>query len=371
MNKSEAIELLKQALTEIPRLKELHHDNQEFKLWQDKVLDIIKVGLDANDESRFLRGTIHVVGPWTSDEDYQKHYLENLENRETALKSIIQKYEIIGMDTSKPEPVTSRFSNRTLSCIIEILADGYTDSKLRALFFKYNLVDIYEQSGKLTAKRRKVSDVFQHLCAVGDDGAVRTLDSIVKEALKKFYPRADSDQGQRQRFFEKFPDLDVALRTDGFQVCDGELVPSISAFVESAKQEALLETLLDKYGFPFAKNHLKQSYENYIEGNWEAANGALRSFLQDVFDQIALIVVPQEAGDKPPGGERRKLLQQKGFIEGDTEAKLVSSFFHFASRDGSHPGISNESDCRLRRYMAVALASYYLEKLKELHVQNI
>ena len=368
MNKSEAIKLLEQALTEIPRLKKLHHDNQEFKLWQDKVLDIIKAGLDANDESRFLRGTIHVVGHWTSDEDYQEHYLEKLENRETALKSIIQKYEIIGMDTSKPEPVTSRFSNRTLSCIIEILADGYTDSKLRALFFKYNLVDIYEQSGKLTAKRRKVSDVFQHLCAVGDDGAVRTLDSIVKEALREFYPRADSDQDQRQRFFEKFPDLDVALRADGFQMQDGEFIPVISAFIEPAEEEALLETLLDKYEFAIAKNHLKQSYENYIEGNWEAANGALRSFLQDVFDQIALIIAPQEAKQKAPGGERRKLLQEKDFIETDTEAKLVSGFFQFASNRGSHPGISNESDCRLRRYIAVALASYYLEKVEELHV---
>ena len=109
MNKSEAIKLLEQALTEIPRLKKLHHDNQEFKLWQDKVLDIIKAGLDANDESRFLRGTIHVVGHWTSDEDYQEHYLEKLENRETALKSIIQKYEITGMDTIQsqlPEDTT-------------------------------------------------------------------------------------------------------------------------------------------------------------------------------------------------------------------------------------------------------------------------
>jgi len=281
--------------------------------------------------------------------------------------------EAIGRLEVEPESKRSQstFSNRTLSCIIEILADGYTDSKLRTFFFKYNLLDNYEQSGQLTAKRRKVNDVFQYLCAAGDTSSGRTLESIVREVLKEFYPRKEVSQIRRQRFFEKFPDLDTALRADGFHVHEGELIPIISSFVEPVKEEALVETLLDKYGFGIAKNHLKQSYENYVEGNWEAANGALRSFLQDVFDQIALLIAPGEAGQKAPGGDRRQLLQEKGFIESNTEAKLVSSFFQFASYKGSHPGISNESDSRLRRYMAVALASYYLEKSEGFNVRNI
>jgi len=110
MERGKAIKLLKQALTEVPHLKELHHGNQECKLWHDKVLDIIKAGLDADDVSRFLASmVIHVVGHWTSDDVYQEHYLEKLENCETALKSIIQKYEITGMDTIQsqlPEDTT-------------------------------------------------------------------------------------------------------------------------------------------------------------------------------------------------------------------------------------------------------------------------
>lgn len=368
MDKDKAIELLKEALMDIPHLKELHHDNQEFRLWEDRVLDIIKAGLDANDVERFLsRRTMHVVSNQTPDDVYQKYYLEDLENCETGLKSIIQEYEIIGIDTTESQPATSRFSSRTLSCIIDILADGCTDSKLRNFFFRYNLLDVYTQSGRLTAKKRKVTDVFQHLCEIGDDNAARTSESIVREALKMLYPRAESSQGRWEYFFRKSPDLDAALRADGYQVHDGELVPVISPLVETAKEESLVEMLLDKHGFAIAKNHLKQSYENYVEGNWEAANGALRSFLQDVFDQVALIVAPQEADKKEHGGERRKLLQEKGFIEGATEAKLVSSFFQFASYKGSHPGISNEPDARLRRYMAIALASYYLEKLEAWH----
>jgi hypothetical protein len=369
-----AIELLKQALSEIPHLKELRYDNQEFILWFHKVRDIIQAGLDENDRQRFPSSekvAITTTGRLPSDDAFQGLYLIRLNHCETALQSIIQKYAIIDMDTTKSQPAKSKFSNRTLSCIIEILADSYTDSKLRTLFFKYNLLDVYEQSGRLTAKRRKVNDVFQHLCAAGDDSSRRALESIVRETLKEFYPQKEVSQIRRQRFFEKFPDLDTALRADGFHVREGELIPIISSLVEPVKEEALVETLLDKYGFSIAKNHLKQSYENYVGGNWEAANGALRSFLQDVFDQIALIIAPLGAGQKAPGGERRKLLQEKHFIESDTEAKLVLGFFQFASHKGSHPGISNESDSRLRRYMAVALASYYLEKLEGFNVRNI
>lgn len=284
---------------------------------------------------------------------------------QAVLEAILFELEI----SKELQPAASRFSNRTLSCAIDILADGCIDSELRNFFFKHNLLDIYTQSGRLTAKRRKVNDVFQHLCAADDDSAARTLESIVREALKMLYPWAESSQCRREYFFRKFPDLDAALRADGYQVREGELVPVLSPLVEAVKEEGIVERLLGKRGFDIAKNHLTQSYENYVEGNWEAANGALRSFLQDVFDQIALIIAPQEARRKEPGGERRKLLQEKGFIESDAEAKLVSTFFQFASHKGSHPGISNESDSRLRRYIAIALASYYLEKLEVVCVE--
>lgn len=307
---------------------------------------------------------------WVTEGSEFMHFLKHLFTEFERLRFADFNKERLPI-SFKPPPMASKFSNRTLSYIIEVLADGYTDSSLRDFFFKYDLLDVYEQSGKMTAKKRKVTDVFQYLRKSRDENAVSTLESIVREALRERYPRADSDQGRREYFFRKFPDLDVALRADGYQVREGELVPVTSPLVEVVEEEGLIETLLDKYGFAIAKNHLKQSYENYIEGNWEAANGALRSFLQDVFDQIALIITPQEAKQKKPGGERRILLQKKGFIEDDMEAKLVTSFFNFASYKGSHSGISNESDCRLRRYMAVALASYYLEKLEMLHVQNI
>jgi len=97
MDVSKAIELLKQALGEIPHLRELHHerDKQEFELWFNKVQTIIKATLDTDDLKRFSsQRSAHVRG-WFPDDVYQQDYLKRLTDYETALKSIIQKYELL------------------------------------------------------------------------------------------------------------------------------------------------------------------------------------------------------------------------------------------------------------------------------------
>jgi len=104
MNKAKAIELLKQALSEIPNLREQHYDNQEFILWHDKVQNIIRANLEPEDVKRFTSSrSVHVKGMF-SDSVYQQDYVDRLTDYETALKSIIQKYEILGVE-AKPATI--------------------------------------------------------------------------------------------------------------------------------------------------------------------------------------------------------------------------------------------------------------------------
>lgn len=248
------------------------------------------------------------------------------------------------------------FGYHTLSALKDILANNRTDVLLEELFFRHGILPKYREFG-MTAKWKKLMYSFEYLSR-GTQNEQSILSDIVTETLKDFY---------HPDFLTDNPELVRGLAQDGFTLNEeGELIPIISPTVEPKKEEGLVETLLDKYGLAVAKNHLKQAYDNYIEGNWEASNACLRAFLQDVFDNIALKLWSEEATKKEAGGSRRKLLQEKGFIEDATEGKLVSSFFSFASYEGSHPGISDEPDCRMRRYMAVALSSYYLEKLRSI-----
>lgn len=365
MDKKEALDFLKEYLDELKYLRTLHYDNKEQWLWKNKVDVVLKeaFGEDSEEYEHLNPTGGRFTGIGATEEIMQRDYLRVLANYETGIQKILDKHKILGIGTPESQVTTPRFSNRTFSYIIDILADR-SDSQLGHFFFKYGLLNIYQQHGKPTAKKTKVRDVFQHLITAGDESALDTLDLIVREVLKiDVHTWLEKWQSGQESFSQVFPDLERALSADGFQVHEGELIPAISPSIEPVKEEGLVEKLLDKYGFAIAKNHLEQAFDNYLDGNWEASNGALRSFLQDVFDQIALKLWPEEAAKKGAGGARRKLLQEKGFIDEDTEADLVRSFFKYAHGEGSHPGISDESDCRLRRYIAVALASYYLEKL--------
>ena len=98
MDKREAIDLLKQALNKIPQLREMHHDRdrQKFELWYDRVRNIIEAALDKDDLKRFSSQQPILIGGIFKDDTYQKNYLDRLTDYETALKSIIQKHEILG-----------------------------------------------------------------------------------------------------------------------------------------------------------------------------------------------------------------------------------------------------------------------------------
>jgi len=106
MKQSEAIEILKQELLKIPHLRQLAPDNQEFKLWRDKILNVIDAALDARDRDRFsVAVPIRIDWGWVSKKGLAQDradYLEDLSNCETALKSIIQKYELLGEDVVPP-----------------------------------------------------------------------------------------------------------------------------------------------------------------------------------------------------------------------------------------------------------------------------
>ncbi len=100
MEKSKAIELLKQALDEVPKLKKLHYNNQYYKLWVFNIENIIKAGLDAGDYERldFVQSK-YFPDELGIDLSLEDHSLPKLNDYETALKSIIQKYEIPGIET--------------------------------------------------------------------------------------------------------------------------------------------------------------------------------------------------------------------------------------------------------------------------------
>jgi len=98
MDKKRAVELLMECVDEIPKLKTLHYNNVEFTLWKRKVENIIRTGLDPDDNSKFWSASqsLDIIQGLYDDSIYQEEYKRKITNYEIALKSIILKHEILG-----------------------------------------------------------------------------------------------------------------------------------------------------------------------------------------------------------------------------------------------------------------------------------
>ncbi len=98
MDKKEAIEFLRQCLKETPTIRALH-DDQKFALWESKVRDILEkyfTEVDLND-FRYTRTTYTLTFSDTAKAK-QDEYTNNVNQLETGLKKIIQRYEILGVE---------------------------------------------------------------------------------------------------------------------------------------------------------------------------------------------------------------------------------------------------------------------------------
>ena len=134
MDKKQAIESLKQALTEIPNLKELDYDNEYFQLWFDKVKQVISSALGKNDLNTFISTDlpIPVIDSLTPPTVRQNHYIKRLGAYEVNIKKIIQKYELLGFDT-KPSTMPETPPKAFISHGKESVALNKLEEFLRAL----------------------------------------------------------------------------------------------------------------------------------------------------------------------------------------------------------------------------------------------
>ena len=95
MNKSKAIELLKQLVNEIPHLRTLNYKNPELIPWLDRVKNILSLAFDDNDYRKFVNAKLRSDMQLMGDEVHQSNYQYNLTTRKTILQTIIDKHEIL------------------------------------------------------------------------------------------------------------------------------------------------------------------------------------------------------------------------------------------------------------------------------------
>jgi hypothetical protein len=198
---------------------------------------------------------------------------------------------------------------------------------------------------------------------IADEDAKRRLG----EALSDFLPRAH--QHLPRLTGEDMPggtvsadELLAVLRAEGLDIADGGLVPHPSTSASLSAQKGKLERMLESLGFKVAMGHLSQAVDNMARGNWAAANGQTRTFLEAVFDEMAARKWTG-TGTSPTAGHARQYLETIGFIDAQLDGPLIKDLFQVLHTEGSHPGLSDQEDSENRLLMAVAIAGRYLARL--------
>ena len=167
--------------------------------------------------------------------------------------------------------------------------------------------------------------------------------------------------------------LDRALARDGFTLMkDGSLMASLPEMADLPMANDELNALLDEMNMPVAKGHLDQAIKSHADARWAAANSQLRSFLEDLFNEVSIRLDTIKGSDSLNSENRRTrlakidppfLLEPLGEWSNDGK-NFVNGVFKRLHPEGSHPGLSDDEDCTFRLHMALIIGRHYLRRAK-------
>lgn len=174
----------------------------------------------------------------------------------------------------------------------------------------------------------------------------------------------------RDRNPQTYEELHRLLAAEGIEIGRHGLQAIAGDVARPVEEENALFDRLREAGLEEVIRYLEQSRDNYLRENWEASNAMTRTAFDTVVTRIAEAIAQRRNEQIPvtnPRGRRaqpsdiRNYLRRVGFLNGN-EFNLADAFYQVCSSAGPHPGLSHESDCRLRRFMLVGLCLEYLEK---------
>jgi hypothetical protein len=128
--------------------------------------------------------------------------------------------------------------------------------------------------------------------------------------------------------------------------------------------------ILKYFCFNTPLGHLGQAIEAHTHGDWAAANGQLRTFLESMFDDIAKKLRQSETAQRSTSENRRALLAEIGFLAVDRNEwtrdgkNYINGLFKMLHTEGSHPGLSDEDHSTFRLHVVLVTARTFLRRIR-------
>lgn len=252
------------------------------------------------------------------------------------------------------------FSKITLFELAHAL-DFQTHDDVRRFSLEFHLEDVI--SGQWIKKKK--TSIADHMIstpdAVGPNGSALPIE-IIEYLIK-------NHSGFRS-FSETYPKLVNSLNRDGFELTKTGLKKKLPTEIPVAEQEDQLISLLKKFDFNTALGHYNQAIAAHARGEWAAANGQLRPFVEEIFNRTQAIVCP---GEHSSSHEKRIALAKAGFFSRDYNEFLfdgtgfVEGFWKRLHPEGSHPGLSEQSDSTFRLHLVILVIHHFLTRLAASH----
>jgi hypothetical protein len=249
------------------------------------------------------------------------------------------------------------FSRKTIIELIKAI-NFQTHDEVERFGLEFNIEDAITG----TYLKQKETSIVKHLIsnpeAIGPNGSNIALE-IIEYAI--------NNHRGFQSFSESHPELEHSLDRDGYELTSNGLRKKLPIEFPIVEQENQLISLLDKFGFTTAKGHYEQAVAAHSRGEWAAANAQLRTFVEEFFNKTQAIVCP---GHYSSSNEQKIALAKAGFFIKEYNEYLfngtgfVEGFWKRLHPEGSHPGLSEQSDSTFRLHLVILVIHHFLMRLE-------
>jgi hypothetical protein len=239
------------------------------------------------------------------------------------------------------------FSRRTLAALARFLDCRLSHQQIGNLAFE---LDVEAPGG---TKLERCTNLIKAL-----ESPVPPTDSnkVILELLYRYV--APLDKASLETLPE-IPGLVAALRLDGYEIQNQKILPTTPQPAALAPQISALEAALQVRNLAVAARHYSQACDNLTAGNFEAANGQIRSYLENLFITLAYETLGTSFSD---AGAALQHMKDREILDPPLWNTL-RGIWAVCQTNGPHHGLSDAEEAIFRLHMATAVGRYILIRI--------
>lgn len=245
------------------------------------------------------------------------------------------------------------YSRKTIIELVKAL-DFRTHDEVERFSVEFGFENVISGSYIKEKETSIVKYLINHGDSIGPAGSALVVEVI--EFLLKTKPRNS----------ERILEFVHSLERDGYQLTENSVRASLPSQIPLVEDEDRLLEILRKRQFNVAIGHYEQAIAAHGRGEWAAANAQLRSFVEEFFNHIHIII---NAGAATQSQARKAELEKVGFFSKEYNEFLhngtgfVEGFWKRLHPEGAHPGLSESADSTFRLHLVLLVLHYFAERL--------